>query len=657
VSNVTLDPESVVAEIPPASDPNAPVLAIPKGWVVDDLAQARLARQLTHAPSRIQGVAAETGALPPGTSFRVHAERLCLRPLSVADETSSRVVQGAALLRPGVAFEARDGGVEIEPGPLLVDPGAHVHDPWRRVAPIEHASALGRPPFPRRPVVVFLACEPDVEVTDWARSLVNNLVRRDVEGRLAMLDVADGLHLTQPCLPSEESIRSLSPDVIVALDHSALEQASAWCGANRSAVAMEFTPDVAATAELVSWRLGQAQGRLRARIGRRMNAPSLVSLVNRLCSGPHPAPPSDATGPGAAVATVRALFTDRPAPTTGPVTTRSVVVVTEDGNDEAHPLGGLVDHLVATGHRAQTCPIESCKPDAVRAADVVVVSSPMEAGDLSDVLEDRARAGKPTIAAIEATDVSTKPDGIPHLAAAPAQLAGSAGSAVTGSTLVHAVVTELGIRGHLLPPLLTRARAADLRSERRGHNRFSDPVIGWLAGSTGAPLSDYGAAVAEAVLAVLEGRNQLRVEIVGETSHLPAGFLAHPRVSLLRDRPDAEVLSHWAVHVWTPPLLDDGVADDTRSFVEVSGIGVPTVLPEPVQRAVGGYPPPGLLVQDFRQADDWIAPLGLLLDNEVSWSRQSRAAIRRFDTMHSAAASAVTVNRFLGWALYKGDRR
>ena len=178
------------------------------------------------------------------------------------------------LLRPGVSFEVGDDVVEVDGGHLLVDPGAHVHDPWRRVAPIQDASPLGRSPFPRRPVVVLLACEPDVEPLDWARSLANNLVRRDVEGRLAMLDIAEGLHLTQPCLPSKVSIRALEPDVIVALDHEALDRIPDWCDTDRSTVAIEFVPDVAATADLVSWQLGQAQGRLRARIGRQIDAPS-----------------------------------------------------------------------------------------------------------------------------------------------------------------------------------------------------------------------------------------------------------------------------------------------------------------------------------------------------------------------------------------------
>ena len=186
VSNVALGSENTAMEVPAAPQTETPVLAMPEGWVIDDLARQRLARQLARAPGRIRGVVAETSVLPHGASYRVHAERLCMLPLSDAVEADRHTARGAVLLRPGVAFEVNDDVVEVDGGNLLVDPGAHVHDPWRPVAPLEDASPAGRPPFPRRPVVVFLACEPEVEALDWARSLVNNLVRRDVEGRLAM---------------------------------------------------------------------------------------------------------------------------------------------------------------------------------------------------------------------------------------------------------------------------------------------------------------------------------------------------------------------------------------------------------------------------------------------------------------------------------------
>ena len=116
MSNTKLGRATVPAESAAAPDAGEPVLAIPDGWVIDELAQDRLARQLTRAPDHIQGVAAETSALPSGASYRVHAERLCLRPLSAAVETSVSAVHGAVLLRPGVAFEGRDGVVPAERG-------------------------------------------------------------------------------------------------------------------------------------------------------------------------------------------------------------------------------------------------------------------------------------------------------------------------------------------------------------------------------------------------------------------------------------------------------------------------------------------------------------------------------------------------------------
>jgi hypothetical protein len=659
VSDVALSPESSSAALEATHEAESAVLAIPDGWVIDELTQNRMARQLARAPGRILGVVAETGPLPPGASYRVHAERLCMRPLSDAVEANRRTVRGAALLRPDVAFEVRDDVVEVDGANLLVDPGAHVHDPWRPVAPLEDASPSGRPPFPRRPVVVFLACEPEVEALDWARSLVNNLVRRHVEGRLAMLEIAEGLQLTQPCLPSEESIRALRPDVVVALDGDALDKIPIWCDTDRSTVAVELVPDVAATEELVSWRLGRARGRTRARIGRQIDAPGLVLLVNRLCAGPHPAPPADPPAPGAAgTATTRRKRLAVPAD--GPVTRRSVLVVTGDGVDvPEHPLQGLVDHLVAAGHTAHISALGSCKPDALRETDLLMVGQEVDAAGLPEVLDARRIAARPTIAHVESSAIvtGTLPDEGLNLSTSTARLVMTVGNATTGSPAVNTLLRRMGIRAHLLPVLLTRVRAAELRAARRGHDRFSDPVIGWHAGCDGAPAPEYASAVAEGVLKVLAERPGARVELVGDPSPIPVRLLGHRRVVVHSDRPGPDVLARWAVHLWTPPLFDGDIADDTRSVVEAGAVGVATVLPEPAQSSIGGYPPPGLLVAGFRRAEDWMVPIRSLLDREATRSRLSRAAMRRFDTMLGASASAAIVNRLIGWALYAGGSR
>jgi hypothetical protein len=648
-----------------APDSDASVLVMPEGWVIDELSRERLARQLEQAPAHIRGVVAETGVLPQGSSYRVHSERLCMAPLSVAVDADRDGLHGAALLRSGVPFEIRDDGVAVDDTDLLVDPGAHVHDPWRRVAPPEDASPLGRPPFPRRPTVVLLACEPQVEALDWARSLVNNLIRRDVEGRLAMLEIAEGLHLTQPCLPSEESIRVLRPDVILALDQTALGRIPAWCDSDRRCVAVELIPDVVTTVELVSWQLGRAQGRIRARVGRRMDAPSLVSLVNRLCSGPHPAPPRDSSTSGPGNRSIgRSIGRSRAnhlTPRSESLPSRSVLVVTTDANDaDRHPLHGLVDHLLAAGHTARIAQFGSYKRETLRNADVVIIGADVDNADLVELIEARRLGGRPTVTYMDQSAITSTAGPVERdrkLATAGARLVRSSQCATTGSSAVLALLRTLDVRAHLLPPLIPRAEASELRSARRGHTRYSDPVIGWHVGTEGNPCPDYVAAVTDAVLAELEERSHARVEIVGDASHLPSGVVAHPRISVLRERPRGDAISRWAAHIWTPALVDGLVADDARSFVEVSGVGVPTVLPEPVLALIGGYPPPGLLVREFGRADEWIESIRSVLESESTRSRLSRAAIQRFDTMNGAAASAITVNRLLGWALYKHDTR
>jgi hypothetical protein len=644
-----------------APDSDASVLVMPEGWVIDELSRERLARQLQDAPAHIRGVVAETGVLPHGSSYRVHAERLCLAPLSVAVDADRDALHGAAVLRPGVPFEVRDDGVAVDDAHIVVDPGAHIHDPWRRVAPPENASSLGRPPFPRRPIVVLLACEPQVEALDWARSLVNNLMRRDVEGRLAMLEIAEGLHLTQPCLPSAESIRALRPDVIVALDQAALDRIPAWCDPDRRCVAVELIPDVVTTVELVSWQLGRAQGRIRARVGRRMDAPGLVSLVNRLCSGPHPAPPTDSSKSGPGDRSIGRSRAKHLTPRSESLSTRSVLVVTTEANDaDRYPLSGLVDRLVASGHTARIAPSGNYKRETLRDADLVIIASSVDNADLLELIEERRVGGRPTLAYVDPSAISNTAGPVEQdrkLAIAAARLVGSSRSAATGSSAVLALLRTLDVRAHLLPPLIPRGVASELRGARRGHSRFSDPVIGWHIGPERAPFPDYVAAVTDAVLAGLEERSHARVEIVGDASHLPSAVLAHTRISVLRERPRGEAISRWAAHIWTPALLDGLVADDARSFVEVSGVGVPTVLPEPVQALIGGYPSPGLLVREFDRADAWIDPIRSVLESESTRSRLSSAAIQRFDTMHGTIASAITVNRFLGWSFYKHAAR
>ena len=75
-------------------------LVVPEGLVIDEVARERLIRQLERQPAEVKGVAAEVGALPPGASYRVHAEWRSLEPLSAHTAATAAVRD---LLRKHVA--------------------------------------------------------------------------------------------------------------------------------------------------------------------------------------------------------------------------------------------------------------------------------------------------------------------------------------------------------------------------------------------------------------------------------------------------------------------------------------------------------------------------------------------------------------------------
>jgi glycosyltransferase involved in cell wall biosynthesis len=270
----------------------APAFAIPDGWFVDPISCARLDRALDRAGPDVAGIIAPRVDLGPGTSYRVHAERAALRSAE-PNVFEGRSVAGAVLVRDDVTFTTNEEAVTVARGRLLVDDGAVAHDPWRHFPALEDASPLGRPPFPCRPVVVFLGLETDPDLADWVRALVNDLVRGSTEGRIAVPAPTGGLHLTRPCAPSEASVSALRPDILVALDDEALACGTEWLGCDRSAIVVHLTPETSDRPRLVPWRIGCAQGRLRAQIGRGINATAFAELVLRLCAGPQPLPPSD----------------------------------------------------------------------------------------------------------------------------------------------------------------------------------------------------------------------------------------------------------------------------------------------------------------------------------------------------------------------------
>ncbi|MGH8979246.1 MAG: hypothetical protein ACRDV7_14295 [Acidimicrobiia bacterium] len=635
-----------------ADDNQEPRLILPEGLVIAELVQDRMARQLERAPSDVAGIVAETGELPPGSSYRVEAEWRALDFPSDAYEPSANRVHGAVLVRSGVGADVRGDVVEVE-GELLVDRGAHVHDTRRVTGALDVASERGRSPFPQRPLVVFVAGERDENLADWARELVNELVRRDVEGRLALPNVAAGMHLTRSCSPCEQSIRALAPDVVVALDAIAAAQVPSWCCADRSTVVIELLPELPVPAQLVSWHIGGASGRVRARISRHIDAQSLVDLAQRLCAGPHPMPPSasaEAHPKHEATTRDRIRGAESPQlPTALDVVLLGTPEVTASARAE-----GLVDHLSAAGVSVATELPSRRTPASARTAQLVLLLGAPDAAWIDELIAARADEGRVTVLDLDAADLvadSRSAHAAACLAPLAARLAEQCGLVTSPGGAVHHAARTLGVRAHVLPTLLTRARAAALTQayRERASDRSTQIAVGWHVGSAISSIPEYSEAVAEGLAEILDERPDVQVHAIGEVGRLPAPLRGRDRVTTTAGECSEATLARWAVHLWVPALFDGAFADDTRDFIEASHAGVPSVLPAPSRPAIDGYVPPEVVISDFERPGAWASALRRLIDDEHERADRSLQAARRSHAVDGPIASQSIVNRFLGW--------
>jgi hypothetical protein len=620
-------------------------LVVPEGLVIDEVARERLIRQLERQPAEVKGVAAEVGALPPGASYRVHAEWRSLEPLS-AHIAASAAVRGAVLLRPNVRFEVSDGLVGVD-GAIVVDGGAHVHDPWAPVGPLLDASNRGRPPFPRRPVVVFAATEIDPAGADWARRMVNRLVRREVEGRLALAAVAEGFHLTRPCRSGAASIRALAPDVIVTLDAGAAEQAADWCRTDRSTVLIELVDEPAIVQELVSWQIDHARGRVRAQISRRVGAPSLARLVHRLSAGPHPAPPTDQAVEAGSARAVRENWGSRLA--TRPM---CVMVTGTPSRGASARLEGLVDHLEASGVRVVDVPVEQTVPPGAREAALMVLVGVDGSAAVTELIEERASQRRATVLDVDPAAVSASTGGssAPLVSRTLAQLAVECGYVVTPTAAVRTALRDLQVRSLVVPAMLTRARAAALRSAGVAPGPRDAVVAGWYVGWAGETLPDYLDAVAEGLAKTLADRSDVRIDVVGDEDRIPMPLRRHDRVSVIAFPPEPEAIARWAVHVWTPRIVGGELVDDLGTLIESSFAGVPSLLPLPARRAMDGVAAKEFMVSRYDEPEGWAAALSRLLGEDHTRAVGAHEARRWSHTVHGSTACRASVNRLLGWA-------
>ncbi len=613
------------------------VLHLPTDLVIDPVTVDRLVRQLEAAPGEVIGIVGPVAELPVGSSTRTHAEWRSLEPFGEASDAEpvAQLVTGAVLLRDGLEATVAADTVTLPAGLVRTDPGAVVHR--HRVEPAEDLPAgdEARSPFPWRPVVLFLATGTGPIAPDRLEQvelLVDDLLDVDVEPRLATHGPVAGRRRQRPCAPNAATVAALAPDVIVALDESALAQAPAWC-TRRGTVLVDMTrplPDdevdreLDEDIELISWQIGRHPTRLRARVRPTIGAAALAQLVNRLAAGPQPAPPVD-----------RAIdhFIDHAAESATPVELgqsihrpidpppiRTITLLRPETATGTGPLlDGLADRMARAGHDVR----RSADPAGEATGDRVLVVEP---GD----------------------DLEQLPD------------LGPGSRAVAADPVVVDQLRARGVRTQLIPVMTPSARQDALRAAGEAPMASSSGVIGWSLGGDGGTTTTttddlVTGALASGLVELLDERPNLEVEIVrlvAADGSLPAPLVDHPQVRLLAGRPDPGEQARWTVHVLTAP---DGTLPPSPPLLEAAHCGVPTLLAAGAAGAVGGLADPRLVVHDPTSPDAWSAPLRHLLDGD---DRAARSAWARdtADGLERDEATDLVIARLLGW-LGRGQAR
>lgn len=627
-----------------------PVLALPDCWVIDPLARERLAWQLSRADTDCPGVVAPLTELLPGASYRTSAERAALTPLTSIAPTDDGAVRGAVLLRPGVDFDVRGGVVEVAGTGLVQDPGAAVHDPSRGIGALSPASTEGRPPFPHRPVVVFLGLDADPDLADQVRVLVNGLVTKGTEGRIAVPEPTDGVHLTRPCAPTQESIAALAPDALVALDDTAFAAGSHWLGDDRSAVVVEMTQDTSDAVELVSWRIGHARGRLRARVGRGVGADALEDLVRRLCAGPQPLPPKDRNSGALTVGRPQKTHSWRrgaldPAP-------QVLALLGAEARPERARFDGLADHLDTVGGKLAVRHIDGNVPDGALSASVVILRSAPATDDVQELVHTRRRADRPTVIDLAPSDVRHAGD--PTTTALPledgaALLVDLAGCATTTSRRLRDRLRAHDIRAFVLPTLRPRRRVAALQERRARRKGDGPPLLGWDTGSAAPDADPALLAVARAVQELLVAYPDLRVELVGQNAGITER-LGHPeRVVATGGDPSAGTIATWTVHCRTISATEVELSGDLTRAIDAGLLGVPTITAADDPIVSDGLVPAPLVVSDVAEPAAWQGVLEPLVSRADARSLRSAEAAGLADALYGPESSIAMLNRFFGW--------
>jgi hypothetical protein len=508
--------------------------------------------------------------------------------------------------------------------------------------------------------VAILASRADLDVADWARALANGLLRNGVEARLLLPSAAEGMYLTTPCLPRRESLVALVPDIVIPLDDSAARKAAEWSEGNRSTIFIEYTDDLTHDIELLSWRLGASSGRTRARIGQRARPRELAAVVDRLCAGPQPLPPTvdrAAVEPSElrqGVSTVLTALRGRrgveaaPAPVLalmGSVTT-----------PQRLRLEALLDHLHVVGHGAALRQFDDTTDAEIADTEVVIFAGVTETEvdrSVAAVVARRA-AGRATLIDLLAGDVDeAASDGEVQLAPPAAALLSACHLATVASPLLAAALADEGHRVLALPTLVSSGRLAELKTMRPKPTELTDPVIGWWRDATAPEAVD--AAVRTALGDLLRRRPELRLVVLAERADDLGDEFDAERVDVRPNGPQRHLQRRWIAQVWTASPDPRVRAGAVFPLLDAGLLGVPTVLDRanPARRA--GLHLPELVVRGSTDADAWLARLDPLVTDDGVRARRGRAITEQAEAMLGGVTSATVVNRFVGW-LAQGRR-
>jgi hypothetical protein len=288
-------------------------------------------------------------------------------------------------------------------------------------------------------------------------------------------------------------------------------------------------------------------------------------------------------------------------------------------------------------------------PDSAREADLLLVAGANVSAPVLDLVAARRRAGRADRATIidlaagdlDGTGAGTEPVALSNDAA---RLVGAGGAVTSPGGLLHDLATAEGAAAFAMPSLVPRERYAALRYGASSLSPSEHTVVGWHVGRwTGVD------ALSEGLAKVLADRPTVLLDVVGDAAHLPPALRGHAQVRMLDDPPGADDLAHWAAHVWSPHLVQGAVVDGVVRFLEASCAAVPSVMAASARAHIDGWMSHEIVVEHADDPDEWVERLESLVDDERHRAHQGAEVRRRSNALLAPMASALVIERFLGW--------